>query len=238
MLTSQSSLPLTLPDESVVSVRITVSGRAKRMRLTCGISGVAMVVPHSSTQDEILSFLAGKRSWIGRTNSHYERLRQKCGGWSENTVFYLGERYQMRTTKDSQNIVVVSDSMRVITFHVPDVRRHADAIREWYREETARIIGARLPQMAAAMGIKYGRVSIKHVTSRWGSCSRKGNLTFNLLLAAAPPSVTDYVIVHELAHLKRMDHSPAFWQIVQSADPEYKKHRAWLADYAPVLNIR
>src|SRR3712207_9581677 len=66
--------------------------------------------------------------------------------------------------------------------------------------------------------------------SRWASCSKKGNLHFNLLLSAAPPNVIDYVVIHELMHLIEFDHSHQFWQLVKEADPDYKKHREWLVN--------
>ena len=125
--------------------------------------------------------------------------------------------------------------MKVITFHVPDRRKARRHQQEWYRQQTTAIISERLPPIAERMGLKYNRVSIKKQKSRWGSCSKKGNLNFNLMLAAAPDSVIDYVIIHELAHLAVLDHSPRFWAIVQEADPEYRIHREWLGVFAPLI---
>ncbi len=99
------------------------------------------------------------------------------------------------------------------------------------------IIAERLPVLANRLGFKYNKVSIKNQRSRWASCSKKGNLNFNLLLAAAPAEVIDYVIVHELMHLIEMGHSSRFWQLVENADPDYEKHREWLVSYAPVIKI-
>jgi predicted metal-dependent hydrolase len=85
--------------------------------------------------------------------------------------------------------------------------------------------------------VEYNKVSIKSQKSRWASCSKKGNLHFNLLLAAAPPDVIDYVIIHELVHLIEFDHSRQFWQLVKEADPDYKKHREWLGNYSSVIKV-
>ena len=73
--------------------------------------------------------------------------------------------------------------------------------------------------------------------SRWASCSKNRNLNFNLLLVAAPSNVIDYVMIHELMHLIEFDHSLQFWQLVKEADPDYKKHREWLTNYASVIRV-
>lgn len=78
------------------------------------------------------------------------------------------------------------------------------------------------------MGVSYSKVSVKLQKTRFGSCSAAGNLNFNALLALMPPEILDYVVVHELAHLVHLDHSPAFWQTVGEIIPDYKERRNWL----------
>ena len=91
---------------------------------------------------------------------------------------------------------------------------------------------------APRMGVSFGRVTIRCQKSLWGSCSSAGNLNFNCLLALAPREVLDYVVVHELAHRKHMDHSPAFWQEVERVLPDYRTRRAWLRTNGGALLAR
>lgn len=81
---------------------------------------------------------------------------------------------------------------------------------------------------AAQIGVSYGRVTVRSQKSRWGSCSAKGNLNFNCLLMLAPPEVRDYVVVHELCHRLQLNHSPAFWALVEKTLPDYRARKQWL----------
>jgi predicted metal-dependent hydrolase len=88
---------------------------------------------------------------------------------------------------------------------------------------------ARLQELAARLGVTgLTRISIRNQRTRWGSCGRDGHITLNWRLIAMPPSVRDYVLIHELMHLRRMDHSPAYWRLVADACPDYTEARAWL----------
>ena len=102
------------------------------------------------------------------------------------------------------------------------------ALAAWYRKQARTIIAERLTLWNAQYRFTFGRVSIKEQKSRWGSCSRAGNLNFNWRLLLAPLPVLDYVVIHELAHLREHNHGPGFWALVQSACPQFRVHRRWL----------
>ena len=92
------------------------------------------------------------------------------------------------------------------------------------------MIPARAAYYAPLIGVTYGRITIRNQTSRWGSCSSKGNLNFNWRLIFAPEEVVDYIVVHELAHRKEMNHSRAFYNVVASVLPDYKVQEKWLKE--------
>ena len=81
------------------------------------------------------------------------------------------------------------------------------------------------------MGVIYGRISMRNQKTRWGSCSSNGNLNFNNRLLFVPEELVDYVVVHELAHRKEMNHSNAFWNVVEKYMPDYKERRKKLREY-------
>lgn len=84
-------------------------------------------------------------------------------------------------------------------------------------------------------GGSFQRITIRDQKTRWGSCSARGTLSFNWRLMLAPPAVLDYVVVHELCHLTHMNHSPAFWALVESVCPDYRIHRQWLKEHGQEL---
>jgi predicted metal-dependent hydrolase len=220
-----------------IRIDICQNKRTKRFRLVSGINGVRAIVPLNYNIKELENFITSKRNWILRTSQYYGKLKERNGGLQPNTLYFLGSKYKFRIVKDRWPLTVVSDTIKLITFHVTDRRRYKQHIQEWYKQQTYRIIADRLPILAGRFNVKYNKVSVKNQKSRWASCSKNGNLHFNLLLAAAPSTVIDYVMIHELMHLIEFDHSLRFWQLVKEADPDYMKHREWLLNYASIIKV-
>lgn len=102
-------------------------------------------------------------------------------------------------------------------------------------KKARKVIPERTEYFAREMGLRYEKITIRRQKTRWGSCSSKGNLNFNCLLMLTPPEVLDYVVVHELCHLKEMNHSPRFWKEVEMVMPDYPKQRKWLRDNGKYL---
>lgn len=101
-------------------------------------------------------------------------------------------------------------------------------IREYLRKTLHHYIAFHATKYAERIGKKLGQISLKETRSRWGSCSAGGNLSFSWRLVFAPLPVINYLIAHEVAHLKEMNHSAAFWALVATLCPDYAIHRAWL----------
>ena len=99
---------------------------------------------------------------------------------------------------------------------------------ERLRETARKLVAERLAYFAPIVGVTYQLVAIRAQHTRWGSCSGKGKLNFNCLLALVPPEVLDYVVVHELCHLKEMNHSARFWAEVKKILPDYAAKKKWL----------
>jgi len=106
----------------------------------------------------------------------------------------------------------------------------ACALREINRKQAGEIIKRRVKHLGSALNLEYGRIFIKDQKTLWASCSGKKNLNFSWRLAAAPAEILDYVVIHELCHLREMNHSKRFWGLVGESCPDYKARKKWLKD--------
>jgi len=107
-------------------------------------------------------------------------------------------------------------------------------------EDEARRAARELVRMIAdeeapVLGVEYARIQVRDQRTRWGSCSTRGTLSFNWRLVLAPFAVLDYVVVHELCHLREPNHSRRFWSLVESRRPDWREHRTWLREHGPEL---
>lgn len=97
-------------------------------------------------------------------------------------------------------------------------------------QKAREILLQKVRHYASVIGVDFNRITVRNQTTRWGSCSAKGNLNFNYLLMLTPPEVIDYVVVHELCHLKELNHSKRFWDEVRSILPDYEQNKKWLKE--------
>ena len=231
-----SSLPVKLPNGRMLRIEVKKSKRAKQFWLKANVSEIYLIAPTVNYEiNQVMRFLDSKKEWILKTLEYYESAQSNYveANLKSGTISFLGKRYNLQITKDIAPSVIVSDNLSKITFHVTDRRKYKDDLKQWYFAQTRRIVSERLnlirkrnPSLPA-----YNKVSIKNQRSRWASCSENGNLNFNLILAALPIEIIDYVIIHELAHLIELNHSNNFWNIVKMTDPEFQTHRKLLHKY-------
>lgn len=107
--------------------------------------------------------------------------------------------------------------------------------RRALRARAERELPPRLRQLAARHGLTVTRVSIRNQRTRWGSCGRDGHICLNWRLLLMPQQVRDYILIHELMHLRRLDHSPRYWRLVEAACPDFRESRTWLRVHGPAL---
>lgn len=173
-----------------------------------------------------------------------ERSRRRSIVLSVNSKAEVILKVPYRTTNAEIKRILFErqDWIRTHVARVRSARASADTLAPLTAEElrqlshqAAQYIPPRVAMYAERVGVSYGRITIRHQRTRWGSCSTKGNLNFNCLLMLTPPEVTDYVIVHELCHRKEMNHSTRFWALVASLLPDYTEQKRWLREHGGVI---
>ena len=213
-----------------VEYAVRESARAERARIDVGLGGVTVVVPDGAGVDPA-DLLREHAEWVvdhvreaaARREMLPER-RFEAGA----TFPYLGDAHEV--VVETRPYSVVGDgTLRLAAHHVDDtsVRRALETLyRRTARERFERLAADHAP----ALGVDYDRIEIRNQRTKWGSCSTTGTISLNWRLQLAPPAIGEYVVIHELAHRREMNHSPAFWAAVAERDPDYERHREWLAD--------
>jgi predicted metal-dependent hydrolase len=228
---------------SPVTYTLRVSARARSLRLVIRpASGLEVVVPRGTSAHEIERVLRDKARWIMQTLERVARestaVAPALADGSILTFAGCPLRLALQTGAPAGRFhAAISGETLQLTVARDTQEEVRAALEAWYRRQAARVFAERLAVCNAAYGFSYGRVSIREQKSRWGSCSRKGNLNFNWRLLLAPLPVLDYVVTHELAHLKEPNHSPRFWALVASACPEYQTQRRWLRQHGRELRF-
>jgi predicted metal-dependent hydrolase len=170
-------------------------------------------------------------------------------------VYYVrhrrARRYLLRVDHDGRVRVTIPrggsrrDASRFAAGHLDWIHRQLARVhrgaagipeRLALRRQAAQELPRRLTVRAASLGLSVSRVSVRDQRTRWGSCGPNGHITLNWRLLLMPEWVCDYVLVHELMHLRRRDHSAAFWALVAAAVPRYQDARAWLRVNGPALH--
>ncbi len=222
------SLPETerflLADGRTVDVAIRRSPRARRIQIRIAPVGgaVELVLPRGATRAEGLAFLKAKSGWIAeRTASAPGRVPFEDG----TALPFLGDELTIRLVASSRPGVRREGPALCVSGRPQDVPPRVEA---WLRRAARAEVEPLVEEKAARLGARHGRITFRDTTSRWGSCSAKGNLGFSWRLVMAPPPVLDYVVAHEVAHLLEHNHGKRFWAHVARLCENPETSRAWL----------
>ena len=179
---------------------------------------------------EIERFVAAKEKWISqKLAERYERQTRRAAFSLDygDTVLYLGKPCLISAGADRR--IGYDDGVFYVPPHLPPPEIKQTCV-QIYRDQARRILPDRLRYYAAQMLLTPAAVKISGAATRWGSCSAKGNINLSWRLMMADEEVIDYVLIHELAHLRELNHSPRFWAIVAAALPDHRTSKARLRE--------
>ena len=219
--------------------------KSKRKSLSIAIQpdgNLLVKAPFFMPDDEVVKWVKTKTGWIVR--QHAKILEQQQQNPPKQFVtgekfLYLGQEYllEVRVSEGRAGMVGIVDDKMILFTRTADSAAVQKILNDWYDKQAKAVISRRVRYYASQMGETYGKITIKNQKKRWGSCSSARNLNFNRRLIMAPQGVLDYVVVHELCHLRQMNHSNAFWQEVELVLPDYKMHKKWLETNGHLLNF-
>ena len=165
------------------------------------------------------------------TRARYMRLTVQPGGTAVLTVPHRVPEYMIEKFLAQHTEWIERGIKRMKDFKPLPVSGRRSYLK--HKEEARAFITERVAYWNRFYGFEHGRIAIKNTKHLWGSCSRKGNLNFSYALLFLPRELADYVVVHELSHLKEHNHGPRFWESVAKALPDWKSHRRELRKYLP-----
>jgi predicted metal-dependent hydrolase len=199
------------PRRQSIGIQVTTAGQ------------VVVTLPRGATRDSLARALEKHRGWIEA------KVAERRAAWDrlqEGAAYFLGEPYRLAVRPGTPGVVSRNGNQ----IGVPTTR-DADfwpRLQAWYWDQAGELLQERVRHWGARMGLKPGPVVLKAWKRRWGECHPDGTLKFNWRLILCPPAVIDYVVVHELAHLKVAGHNPRFWGVVAKVLPDYAARRQWL----------
>lgn len=241
---------ITLKDKTIAYTTRS-SARAKKVKIQLDAQhGLQVVIPqkYKLSAAEIRTLLENNTAWILK---HYERIgvayeqAQQRRYVTGDTIYFFGEQRPLE---------VITEPNRKRSFakfhqerfkiwlrgdtpednHTTEARR---TLKQWFRKTAKSYLDQQVALLANQMGLTYNNITVRDINRRWGSCSSKGNLNFNLRLMMALPDAIDYIIIHELCHLIVNNHSKAFWEQVAHYCPDYKRWIQWLREHSIYLDF-
>lgn len=202
--------------------------------------GVIVAAPRWVGQAQIDQVLKDKQAWIEEKIALFASqpaLKEKTFQDGE-TLAYLGKEYPLRHEPELiKGVHLRLDKIAVSPGSRADLRSLKKIVRSWYYAEAGKVLAERIAVYAPKLAVNPRKVAVKEHRRQWGSCTRKGSLNFNWKLIMAPIEIVDYVVVHELSHLRHLNHSREFWRTVEAIVPDYKQRRKWLKTNGHKLEI-
>jgi predicted metal-dependent hydrolase len=215
-------------DGQIIPYTVSKSRSARYARLKISAEhGLSIILPQHYPASYAEEVIRGKQRWVKKKLATIQRSRQIYADTSH--VQYLGHTLNIHTysTTHSHATAQLIDEELVV-----DLPESTSEVRPivvaWLKSRAQSIIPPLVEQHGQHMETKYSTVRLRTARTRWGSCSPRGTLNFNWKLIMVPLEVIEYVIVHELCHLREMNHSPAFWKLVDQHCPNWRAHRRWL----------
>ena len=235
-LRDRRPLRFTIGGETQI-VRVRESSRAKTARIIVGPRRpLEVIVPRGVADRDVGAFLEEKRRWIETKiiAAGVIAARQPQLGLERPGAVWLEGHEVPIERQNGRRSVAMLDGYRLIVLG-PD-EQAASAIERWYRRQARVRVSEVAWREAERLGCEYQRLAIRDPRTRWGSCSRRGNLSFSWRLLLAPGEVLEYVVVHELCHIREPSHQKPFWRLLESVRPGWQRQARWLREHGQELS--
>lgn len=213
------------------SIRVIFSKR-KTVALEATEEGSLLIrAPLHLKPEDIEKIARNKRHWFQKQISRMERNKHalKQAYAEGTTILWLGQPVPITYQDGAQHLHLTNNQFVMPASAKAYAQEHFEV---WFRHQAHQMLIPLAENFAKDMKVKYQKIRINTAKTRWGSCSAKGNINFSWRLMMAPLSAIEYVVIHELCHLKELSHSQKFWNLVKKWRPNYGESEAWLSENA------
>lgn len=216
-----------------IVVELRHSGRARRLNLrVSGLDGrVTLTLPRAVPLAEAMAFLHEKESWLRTAMNRTPKPVVVTAGTN---LMMRGRPLPVYESRTIRHVIETDEALLVPAD--PSGTRTAARLAAYLKASAQAELRPASAEYAQSLGRQFSAISLRDTRSRWGSCTAQGRLMYSWRLIMAPPEVLRYVAAHEVAHLRHMDHSAAFWATVETLMPEYQQHRTWLRRHGASLH--
>jgi predicted metal-dependent hydrolase len=218
-------------EQREVSFLLKRSESRRRAVLTVDERGLTVSVPWRTSDRYIARFLEESAQWVLRKLDQWESRKPSQRLWRSGAALdYLGRQLELKVVAAPVALVTLRDeNVLEVTVADPAATESVSAsVVKWYRRHAAAHFRDRVLHFSAGLGVEPPRVFLSNARTRWGSCNAKREVRLNWRLMQAPVQVIDYVVAHELAHLKELNHSVRFWRLVERLLPHFRQSQAEL----------
>ena len=223
------------PARSGFSIEFVRIRRARRYIVRVRYDGsVRVTIPRGGSRAEGARFLQRQSTWIEQERARVLEAHVTPSWIDGATMMLRGQMVSLRVRPDPPGRATIEYGDRVVALRRSDAGIR-DCIESDLRALAREEIGRRLYELAAEHKLAVSGFAIRNQRSRWGSCSRTGRIALNYRLIQMPAAVSDYIILHELMHLKEQNHSRRFWRLVETVCPDYRDAERWLRRHGPGL---
>lgn len=223
-------------DDSGVIINKIIRSDRKTLSLEINKNGELVVrAPKKVSNNYIMNFVKSKTDWIKDKQKIFKHQKPELKFENLNSIMVLGKEYKLFYKDIGKELIRLEDERIIININKKD--RADEIFTLWLKKNAKVLLIGRTKYLAQKNNFKISTVRISNAKGRWGSCSSKKSINLSWRLMMAPPSVADYVIIHELAHTREMNHSKSFWKVVRDILPDYKEQKNWLKLNGNLLDI-
>ena len=224
--------------QDTIPYTIKWSERRKTVSISVDANGVYVTAPTKTTTEKIKEIVYQKATWIRAQLFHFNEMVDEShhrSFLSGEKLPYLGRNYRLKVYREAVEDVNFSFKQGKFIAVVPSTifdeqlrEMLYPQFKKWVMTRAKRVAAERVKRYQLTSNLNPNEIKIKDQQLRWGSCTASGNLILNWKVFLAPMPVVDYVIAHEMAHLKVMDHSQKFWETLEMLNPAYREKKEWL----------